>query len=152
MKKFSMLLALMCFMVFPLIQLHSQTQGVGENDIIGFWVDDVTKDTLEIFKDGTTFSARIFKLKEPNDPAGNPRKDVLNKDPRLRDRLLEGLIIMTDCEFDQHEWEKGKFYDYNDGDNYFCEMSFPDVNDKKKLKVFTYNSSSDKTTYWTKKD
>lgn len=147
-----MLFALMCMMIFPMIQLQAQEQGVAENDIVGIWINEETQDTLSIYKLGDNFFGKIDELKEPNDSNGNPRTDINNPDPKLRMRLLKGLTFLTGCEFDHDEWDNGSYYNYVTGETNNCKIKIPDVNNKNRLSIKTFSAtSSGKTTYWTKK-
>jgi uncharacterized protein (DUF2147 family) len=47
-----------------------------------------------------------------------PRKDVNNKDPKLRDRSVVGIVLMWNLRYDEGEYVDGYVYDPEDGGTY----------------------------------
>ncbi len=151
MKKLSMIIAVTCMMFSPMIQLHAQ--GVAEDDVLGVWINE-DNDTLEIYKVGDKFLAKIVRLKEPIDPAtGVPKLDKNNPDPILRTRPLLGLTFLTDCVFDNNKWVDGDIYNHEDGRTRHCKMKFTDESNLDRLRIQSYRVLPvfGRTTYWTKK-
>jgi uncharacterized protein (DUF2147 family) len=57
------------------------------------------------------------------------RRDDLNPDAALRERLLLGLTIMTDFKADgDSRWKGGSVYDPNSGKTYKCKLNLIDSN------------------------
>ena len=50
--------------------------------------------------------------------ASEPRKDVHNKDPKLRDRSLVGTVLMWHLRYDDGEYVDGYVYNPEDGGTY----------------------------------
>jgi uncharacterized protein (DUF2147 family) len=50
--------------------------------------------------------------------SGAPRKDVYNKDPKLRERPLVGIVLMWHLRFDDGEYVDGYVYNPEDGGTY----------------------------------
>ena len=153
MKKLSMIIAIACMMISPMMQLEAQV--IAEDDIVGIWVDDQTKDTLEIYvASDKSFSGKILELKIPNDSDGVPRKDVNNPKPRLKNLPLKGLEFLTGLKFDRDEWDSGRYYNYEDekGEISDCKVKLLKKNNIERLEVYTYPASGDRTTYWTRHD
>ena len=141
----------MGMMISPMMQLQAQ-EVVDKDDIVAVWIDDGTKDTLEIYKVNDKFWGKIVGLKEPIDlDTQNPFLDKYNPDPALRTRPIKGLIFVKDCIFvsNSAKWEGSKFYNFRDGKTDAYEMKFPLVNNKDILIII--NGSGGRTTYWTKK-
>lgn len=72
------------------------------------------------------YYGKIEHLVEPNDESGNPKKDPLNPDPKLRDRDRLGMVIMKAFEWNEKDqkWEDGTIYDPNNGKTYDGYMRF----------------------------
>jgi len=54
-----------------------------------------------------------------------PRKDVHNKDPKLRDRLLIGIVLMWNLRYSDGEYSGGFVYNPEDGDTYRMKAWLP---------------------------
>jgi len=91
------------------------------SDIVGLWITPENRSIIQIeFKEGK-YTGKILRI-NPNIyiNAAAP-KDVNNKEPGLRSRSLEGLIILTGITYKQskkrwdieriYEPERGKFYE-----------------------------------------
>jgi uncharacterized protein (DUF2147 family) len=50
--------------------------------------------------------------------AADPKKDVNNKDPKLRDRSVLGIILMWNLHYDDGEYVDGYVYNPEDGGTY----------------------------------
>ncbi len=50
--------------------------------------------------------------------SAQPRKDVNNKDPKLRDRPLVGIVLMWHLRYDDGEYTEGYVYNPEDGGTY----------------------------------
>src|SRR5579884_147759 len=50
--------------------------------------------------------------------SAEPKKDVHNKDPKLRDRPLVGIVLMWHLRYDDGEYVDGYVYDPEDGGTY----------------------------------
>jgi len=50
--------------------------------------------------------------------SADPRKDVNNKDPKLRDRPLVGIVLMWHLRYDNGEYVDGYVYNPEDGGTY----------------------------------
>lgn len=148
-----MIIAVICMMISPIIQL--QAQVVAEDDIIGVWLNKDKDQSVKIYKDGDKFYGEIVWLKDSLDPdTGEPKRDKNNPDPNLQTSSLLGLVILKDCVFDYDEWDAGTIYDHKNGSTFPCKLKFPDVNNLNKLQIQSYGSpppSFGRTTIWTRK-
>jgi uncharacterized protein (DUF2147 family) len=50
--------------------------------------------------------------------SADPRKDVNNKDPKLRDRSIVGMVLMWHLRYDDGEYVDGRLYNPEDGGTY----------------------------------
>lgn len=91
---------------------------------LGVWTDVEKDATFEIYKCGDKMCGKIATLTVPNDPAtGKPKTDNLNPDPKLRNRLRQGLVFMQGFKYDSdNKWDDGKIYNPKDGKTYSCYM------------------------------
>ena len=81
-----------------------------------------------------------------------PRLDDLNPDPELRNRPLDGIIILHGFEYKgDHVWKGGTIYDPNSGNFYKSSMKLVDRNT---LKVRGYIGISlfGRSDTWTRDD
>jgi uncharacterized protein (DUF2147 family) len=84
--------------------------------IAGRWLTADGGAVVAIGDCGSTVCGRVAKvIKGP--PAGRPLVDSLNPDPRLKNRPLVGLPILTELAPSGEGW-KGKIYDPKTGKTY----------------------------------
>ncbi|NPA68698.1 MAG: DUF2147 domain-containing protein, partial [Chlorobi bacterium] len=81
-------------------------------DITGIWNTPGNRSEIKIFKTETCYAGKIVKQEKPFDKNGNPKKDIHNPNPKFRNRLLNGLIIMKIFFFDKKR-NKGSGVIYN---------------------------------------
>ncbi len=122
-----------------------------QEPIIGKWktIDDKTnkpKSVVQIYEqDGKYFGKIIELFRQPGeDPA--PVCDKCDDDDSRKDQPVRGMIILTDLEKDDDEYEDGDILDPEDGNVYSCDMEIEDG----KLKVRGYIGISlfGRTQYW----
>ncbi len=83
--------------------------------ITGNWITKDGKALVRIGQCGNTLCGKIVKVLK-HDPS-KPRNDANNPDPKLRDRPIEGLMILTGFTPDDDKW-KGQIYDPESGKTY----------------------------------
>lgn len=97
--------------------------------VTGLWLteegDQGGRARVEISRtDEGTFAGRIVWLEEPlfqpgDEHAGEPKRDLENPDPALRDRPVMGLTILQDFTYDgDGTWSGGTVYDPANGKTY----------------------------------
>lgn len=143
------------FLVLALIALlggKTFAQKHKAGDIIGIWYNEEKTSKLQIYQEGEKFFAKIVWLKEPIDPeTGKPKTDKLNPDPKLRNVLRLGLVVVKNMVFNgSDEWKDGTIYDPNNGKTYSSHIQFSDSPNLLKLRGFIGISLLGRTTYWTK--
>ncbi len=150
MKKLSMIFAVICIAISPII--HLQAQVVNEGDIVDSWINEKGDEfKITVIKD--KFFGEVVKLKVPNYPDGKPKLDTINPNPALDSIPIKGKVFLKWCKFDTRDftWKGGIIYDYNDGKYSDVVMEFRDA-EQDTLDIKVYNVGADKTTYWTKKE
>ena len=150
MKKLSILFALICFLMSPVIE--SQAQDVkdyilGKYQLVLEDGPNIYKDSLEIIKSGDKYFGKVFWLKDSIDPeTGEPLRDKHNPIDSLKRRHVMGLTILKDCEFINNGWEKGSLYNFKNGITNGVTLKF--INQV--MDTLEVNTGG-RTTYWTKK-
>ena len=106
----------------PLVFLFNIVFAQNTDDILGNWLNQDNDAKIEIYKEGNSFFGKLIWLKEPNEKDGSPKIDDKNPDENLRNRNLQGLVIVKNLNFDKKdkEWSGGKIYDPKSGKTYKC--------------------------------
>lgn len=116
--------------------------------LVGTYLKADGKSKIEFFKSGSTYSGKIVWLAEPNDKAGNPKKDVNNDDKSLQSRPLIGLVNITGLKFEgDGKYIGGKAYRPAEGDDVKFEVT---INADKNINVRGYKGIFYKTETWKK--
>ena len=97
---------------------RAQAQVNPEERIKGLWLSEAKDGKIEIFHTGHTWSGKLLWGKYVFDKNGKPNHDIHNPDPKLRDRLLQGMIILTGLEYEDGKWHNGTIYDPISGKSY----------------------------------
>jgi uncharacterized protein (DUF2147 family) len=104
-------------------------QAAGDEAVLGKWVTQNGKSTVEIFACGSKLCGKIVALKNPlytdasEGPVGTPKVDRKNPDPKLRTRpLLELQLLEGFVPAGNGAWSDGTVYDADSGKTYKCKM------------------------------
>ncbi len=93
---------------------------------VGTWLRDTGSSMIEIYRCGSGLCGKIVWLREPNDADGNPRTDIKNPDPTLRNQPLIGLqVILNMLQSGDNKWE-GEVYKSDDGRVFSGNMRMSD--------------------------
>jgi uncharacterized protein (DUF2147 family) len=112
-------------------------QVSGPNEIVGVWHADNGNLKFEVFDSGGTYAARVIYGNRLVEADGKTfKKDVLNPDPSLRSRSLEGILILSNLKWNakNRRWEGGSLYDGSAGQTYSARVSI--VNAKMELRGY----------------
>jgi len=109
---------------------------------------------VEIVRDGETFAGRIVWLEKPlygpdEDRPGQPKVDLRNPDPSLRERPVLGLELLSGFRFDGRKWKGGTIYDPASGTTYRCVMKLLGA-DRLKVRGYVGISLLGRTEVWTR--
>ena len=78
---------------------------------------------MDVYKKGDTYSGKVSWLKNDfNEDKSKPKKDQKNPNEKLRTRVILGLGILKDLQWDasDKEWQGGEIYDTKSGKTYSC--------------------------------
>lgn len=100
--------------------------------VLGTWLteagDQGGRAHVEITRQGNRLVGRIVHLEEPDFEAGHPRAgqpkvDLENPDPKLRERPILGLQILGGFTWDDGKWTGGTIYDPANGKTYKAQIT-----------------------------
>jgi uncharacterized protein (DUF2147 family) len=103
---------------FVFFGLNANAQVSPEDKIKGVWLTEKKDGKVEIFKTGHAWSGKLIWGNTVLDENGKPRRDVLNPDPKLRARSIQGMLIITGLVYADGKWRDGKIYDSTTGKTY----------------------------------
>jgi uncharacterized protein (DUF2147 family) len=83
-----------------------KTQPAGDQ-ILGQWQNEQKNLTVEFYKNGETYSAKIVNIISPN---GETVLDKNNPDRKKRNQPLAGTDLISGLEYSAGSWENGKLY------------------------------------------
>jgi uncharacterized protein (DUF2147 family) len=114
--------------------------------ILGIWFNEEKDAKIKVYRESGKFYGKIVWHKTGDDISAF---DENNPDPELRKRKKVGLVILTDFEFDDGQWEQGEIYDPKSGKTYSCVIK---LQKDGSLNVRGYIGISlfGRTTSWTK--
>jgi uncharacterized protein (DUF2147 family) len=134
--------------------------GADGDAILGLWATEPGgrggQAHVEITRDGERYTGRIVWLEKPTYPPGDasglggePRIDLENPDPGLRDRPILGLTIVDGFRADgRGRWSDGTIYDPENGKTYRCKAKLE--GDVLKVRGYIGVSLLGRTTEWTR--
>lgn len=102
--------------LLALAALAAATPLLAAQPVDGKWLTEERDAVIAIGDCGNSVCGRISKfLVAP--PQGADQRDVNNSDPKLRNRTLLGMPVLTGFAEDGDEW-RGKIYDPKSGETY----------------------------------
>jgi len=104
--------------LFVLISLIVHAQINPADRIKGIWLTEDKDGKVEIFRTGNTYTGRLIWGNSVLDQNGKPKYDVLNPDPKLRTRTLQGMVMLYGLEYEDGKWQNGKIYNGLTGKSY----------------------------------
>lgn len=122
-------------------------QNAGDK-ILGTWLNEEKDGKIEIYKSGNKYFGKLVWGKNMYEPDGSSRTDIKNPDPKLKQRKLQDLVLLTNFTYDDGEWEGGKIYDPKSGKTYSCVMKFK--GSVLQIKGYIGITLLGRTTVWTK--
>ena len=122
MKKLPLVLILLLAMA---ANAFAQTSGGGM--ILGVWLSENKDGKIEVYKSGNKYFGKLIWGKTMYEADGTTsRKDVENKDEKLRSRNLKDLVMLTNFTYHDNTWEGGEIYDPYSGKTYSCTLKLKD--------------------------
>jgi len=133
------------FLFHCFISFHIYAQA-NPDAILGIWFNEEKDAKIKVYKENGKFYGKIVWHKTGDDISPFDEK---NPDPELKKRKKVGLVILTDFEFDDGQWEDGDIYDPKSGKTYSCVIK---LQKDGSLNVRGYIGISliGRTAHWTK--
>lgn len=119
-----------------------QAQDASEG-ILGTWFNEARTSKFEMYKVGSSFSAKIIWISDSE----SSHKDKNNPDPNLRDRDILEIDIITGLNFDAGKWVNGRIYAPKKGMYAKCKV---ELMPNGSLKVTGTKSGFSKSEVWTR--
>jgi uncharacterized protein (DUF2147 family) len=109
------------------LMLLSASHGLAQSadDVLGTWENPDNGSHIRIAKCGGGVCATIVKVKDPG------RTDEHNPDPKLRERKVQGVTIMSGAKQTGDKTWSGKLYNTQDGKTYSGTLTVVDKNSLK---------------------
>ena len=99
------------------------------DDIVGDWYTDGQESVISIYKNGNIYEGKISWVAEPNDAAGNLKRDVENPNAAKRNDLITDVQLLQNFKFDGVKtWTGGMIYNPEDGKEYKGEITLGNIN------------------------
>ena len=109
-------------LVLVLCLLISQAFAQDAQKIAGIWWNDEKTSKIEVKEENGKFIGTVIYINPEKYVNGEPEKDNMNPDVKLRSRSRLGLQILSGLKFDasDKEWQGGRIYDPKNGKTYDC--------------------------------
>jgi len=101
-------------------------QAASAEDAFGVWRHPENGSLVRMYQCGGGLCAKVIKVRDPS------RTDVHNPNPELRDRPIEGIVIMRSARKSGETRWKGRLYNTQDGETYSGVIT---VQSEKRLKL-----------------
>lgn len=101
--------------LFALTASLALVGSASASDVTGVWRTTESGGRIEINRCGASICGKIVGGEAT---PGRPATDVKNKDAALRNRSLNGLVIMEGFSGGPSDWTGGTIYNPNDGGTY----------------------------------
>jgi uncharacterized protein (DUF2147 family) len=142
MKKQSIIISILLLAV-----VNTFSQNMTGDRILGIWLNEDKDAKVEIYKSGNQYFGKLIWGKEMYEADGKTsRKDVENKDPKLRSRNLKDLIMLSGFAYHDDVWDGGEIYDPRNGSTYSCTLKLK--GSKLDIRGYIGISLFGKTTVW----
>ncbi len=108
------------FLLFALVVFTGY--GQSQDAILGTWLTQIEDAHIEVYKKGGEYFGRVVWMAEPLDEDGNPQVDKENPNPKLKQRPILKMDILTGFSYEDNEWTDGFIYDPKSGETYDCKL------------------------------
>ncbi len=129
------------------VQLRAQNNP---DAVLGTWYNSSKESRIEIYKCADKYCGKIAWLNKPTNEEGKPKTDKYNPDEKLRNRPIQGMVLMKDFRYDSgNVWEDGEIYDPKSGKTYSCKMTLKS-NDQLEVRGYVGISLIGRSDVWTR--
>lgn len=127
--------------------LSSQLYGQANPEaILGIWFNEEKDAKIKVYRENGKYFGKIVWHKTGESISSY---DLNNPDPELQKRKKVGLVILTDFEFEDGQWEGGEIYDPKSGKTYSCVIKLQ-KDGSLNVRGYVLVSVFGRTTRWTK--
>lgn len=134
-----------------LITIPARSLAQRADAIIGNWLNEEKDAKVQIYRNGDKYFGKLVWIANAFEADGKtPRKDSKNTDPKLKERGLLHLVILTGFKYNDGEWTDGKIYDPKSGKTYSSKMKLN--GSRLDIRGYVGLSMFGRTTTWTKAD
>lgn len=106
-----------------IIFMLSSSMSILAQDVIGKWKLSDGSAIVEVYQAGDVYNGKIVWLKNPKEANGAPVVDKNNPNPKLRNRKLIGLNMLSNLKKNDDGYSGGVIYDPENGKTYNCSMN-----------------------------
>jgi uncharacterized protein (DUF2147 family) len=94
--------------------------------ITGIWLNEEKTSKIEVKEEGGQFVGTVVYIIPEKYVNGEPEKDSMNPDAKLRSRSRLGISILSGLKYNSSEkqWLDGRIYDPKNGKTYDCYAWF----------------------------
>ena len=92
------------FFILSICLIAISLQAIGQNkadQICGTWLNEEKDSHIKIYQRDGKFYGKVVWLKEPLNEQGQPKTDLNNANPALRNRPIMGMEILSGLEYQQ---------------------------------------------------
>lgn len=137
------------FWLMLLMLLPAALFAQNADAVTGNWLNEEKDAKIQVYRNGDKYFGKLIWIANAfEDDGKTPRKDNKNPDAALRNRGLLNLVILTNFEFDDGEWEDGKIYDPKSGKTYSSKMKLK--GNTLEIRGYVGVSMFGRTTVWTR--
>ncbi len=130
--KFSQLFLLVGLAFFSFASFSPYEGNVTEEDAVGVWLSENSKEKVRIFKRGDKYYGKMIWMENEYDKEGNRLVDKHNPDPKLRGRPMVGIEFLIGFKYVGNGWfTGGQVYDMDSGSTYSARIHLPNKNTAK---------------------
>lgn len=104
----------------PAIAMSAFASDHDTTQVEGLWLTEAKTGTVRISEclDPEMAGTPCGRIETADIPEGEPRTDVNNSDPALRNQPIVGLTMLDGFEKRDTKWKKGRIYNPEDGNSY----------------------------------
>jgi uncharacterized protein (DUF2147 family) len=152
-----------CLLFLSVILIHQSSLAQSPNEyIIGDWLTSKKDGVITMYygklegEDPEKIYGKLSWIDEPYNVDGSPKKDLENPNESFRNRNIQGLIVISDLEWEgdneEWTWEEGSAYDPESGNTYSFKASInPDKPNTLNCRGYIGFSLLGRTEVWTRK-
>lgn len=100
----------------------SQNFSEDTTALSGYWISEKDQVIVQIYFENDNLKGKIVWLDEGLNEDGSPKRDIMNKNPELRTRLILGLDVIYGFTYKKGVWKHGRLYNIRNGHRYNAKI------------------------------